>query len=826
MNERSTETFGDERQQPLAPQVRALGLLLSELSILSFSTFMDAAETAPQDEATVLDALERMGCLTIFQSERIRRNSAAELRFDEYILLDKLGEGGMGAVFKARNLRLDRIEAIKTIRAAEGHSEALARRFEREAKVLAKLEHPAIVPIYKVGRFQNTDYLAMKYVTGETLKSRVERARHACEHISFPIACQWMIDSADALGHAHEHNVIHRDIKPSNIMRQEKGRVIVLDMGIARLADPDAEQSGPSLTMQQRGLGTPEYMPPEQWADARAVVPASDLYALGCTFFYVLTGRTPFTGNRLLDLMKAHSKEPPPSLLDFRKDVPEQLDAVIQKLLAKKPEDRFESAQELIDSIRGFAAPAIVGSPTALSETVGDANSAMPTPPMPTPTMTNSKSKSVIQAEPKKGTSLAPAIVATSLILASGIGYVFYKSSQKTDSQLQSQDDKSKQSSENEKAIAPKIDFAAEAGKLFDEAIQTNGQLLKSRKDLESSLASAGISTVAASAPDLERIRQAIDKLLVDRKKLASVPAIPEWIVQFQKANPIDWQSVEDLVVEIRSLTGATGNLTSDSESKARKPIEAITQARRDNRLGNLLDQWISAYREQHTEAWPDQRELRSTVEALLPKKKLESEQQLEALKKPLDEVSEQVINPFAKLKIAANDEWTNQAINGIKAVIGTHPIIKTNGYDLQAKFLDGKNQTVTKVKVGESAWISVTPSKDSCFAIFPLDAEEMFIILFNTKISAKSELVIEPAFRFPSPGKRRFVIYAVDHPIINEILPPNASASLSKTFASKNALNRAFHAMETGAEIPSVPLNKTVTSAARTIVELDVVEK
>lgn len=161
--------------------------------------------------------------------------------------------------------------------------------------------------------------------------------------------------AASALEHAHNKGVIHRDVKPNNLMITQKGSLKVLDMGIARMMEPQ-EQSGSvlQLTQMHTWFGTPEVMSPEQWVDATAVTPASDIYSLGCTLFYMLTGRMPFSGNSPSALMAGHVSDSPPSVRWFRKDSPRGLDAVVQKMLAKRPQDRYQSAAEVIEALEPF----------------------------------------------------------------------------------------------------------------------------------------------------------------------------------------------------------------------------------------------------------------------------------------------------------------------------------------------------------------------------------------------------------------------------------------------------------------------------------------
>lgn len=326
---------------------------LAELEIIEVSEFNALVNEVGGSRAKLFELLRRNGFLTPFQLARIMERGVRSLKFDEYALLDKLGEGGAGEVFKARNLVLGRHEAIKIIQTDSAHNEAVARRFQREARVLAQLEHQAIVPIHKIGRYQDTDYIAMKFVEGKTLQKRIDESNQGGLGIPVATACRWIIEAAEALDYAHKQGIIHRDIKPGNLMVTLNGRIMVLDMGIARLTDPGSDKNQ-ILTVQARGMGTPEYMPPEQWADATAVSPPSDIYSLGCTFVHLLTGRPPYSG-RLNELLLAHSTAAVPKVRDKRRDVPKTLDVVVAKMLAKHAKDRYATARDVIEALEPIA---------------------------------------------------------------------------------------------------------------------------------------------------------------------------------------------------------------------------------------------------------------------------------------------------------------------------------------------------------------------------------------------------------------------------------------------------------------------------------------
>jgi hypothetical protein len=348
-------------------RMAALGQSLIELQIISEQQWNEALARAGtiSDIEAVLDALRHMPslrkyrlepnlpALSAYQASLIREGRIRDLRLGSYLFIDRVGAGGMGEVFKAWNLNLDRIEAIKLVTHADitGSTIGMAR-FDREARVLAQLNHPCITTIYNTGREGNAAYIAMEFVHGRTLLDVVRDAKRKEEKVPEAWALDAMKEVASALEHAHQLGIIHRDIKPNNIMITQGGEVRVLDMGIARLLDPAASQSHSNLTRQVAGLGTPEVMPPEQWADASSVSPASDIYSLGCTLYYLLAGHMPFWSDTLHGLMSAHLTQAPESLRTARPELSPFVDQLIHRMLAKDPRDRFQTCSELLDAIQ------------------------------------------------------------------------------------------------------------------------------------------------------------------------------------------------------------------------------------------------------------------------------------------------------------------------------------------------------------------------------------------------------------------------------------------------------------------------------------------
>jgi WD40 repeat protein/formylglycine-generating enzyme required for sulfatase activity/serine/threonine protein kinase len=267
--------------------------------------------------------------------------------FGEYVLLDKLGEGGMGVVYKAQHRRMKRLVAVKTISRREIGSPDAVKRFYREVETAAKLNHPNIVQAYDASEHDGVHYLVMEYVEGEDLAALVK------EHGALPIAqaVDYVLQAARGLQYAHKHQIIHRDIKPSNLLLDKEGTVKILDMGLASIAGLAEDSDRDRLTSSGQMMGTCDYMAPEQAMDAHHADARADIYSLGCTLYRLLTGRALYQGESMIQVLLAHRESPIPSLCQARPEVPPQLETVYQKMVAKKPEDRYQSMTEVLAAL-------------------------------------------------------------------------------------------------------------------------------------------------------------------------------------------------------------------------------------------------------------------------------------------------------------------------------------------------------------------------------------------------------------------------------------------------------------------------------------------
>lgn len=313
--------------------------------------------------------LIRRGWLTPFQANQLLQGRGQELLLGSYILLEKLGEGGMGQVFKGRNWKLGRIVALKLIRKERLDNPNAVRRFQREVRSAAVLSHPNIVRTYDADEIAGTHLMVMEYIEGAFDLAHLVKKNGP---LPVPQACEYIRQAALGLQHAYEQGMVHRDIKPANLLLTAGGKVVkLLDMGLARLDHPESDDDDKSSTMTQEGavMGTPDYIAPEQALDTHTVDIRGDLYSLGCAFYYLLTGRVPFPGGTLLQKLNKHQSEEPLAVENLRSEVSPGVAGVIRKLMAKQPVDRYQTPAELSAALASLGNS---GSGPALVATAND----------------------------------------------------------------------------------------------------------------------------------------------------------------------------------------------------------------------------------------------------------------------------------------------------------------------------------------------------------------------------------------------------------------------------------------------------------------------
>ena len=251
-----------------------------------------------------------------------------------YLILDELGRGGMARVFRARQINLDRECALKLLRPELAEDESFIDRFMREARAVARLDHPNIVPVYDTGRIDAYHFLAMKYLDGLTLSRILDGGRLSPQRVA-----SYAGQAAAALEYAHQQGVVHRDVKPGNMIVDDQGWLTITDFGLARLSQEMR------MTMTGTLLGTPAYMAPEQ-VSGDAVTPQTDIYQLGVVTYEMLTGLTPFRDRPQHAILLAHLNEQPEPVHDLHENLTPEIDAVVQRALAKAPADRFPSVSD------------------------------------------------------------------------------------------------------------------------------------------------------------------------------------------------------------------------------------------------------------------------------------------------------------------------------------------------------------------------------------------------------------------------------------------------------------------------------------------------
>jgi len=297
-------------------------------------------------------ALIRRGVLTKFQAQKILANAVKGLVVGPYQLLAPLGRGGMGKVYLARDRRTGRPVAVKVLPPSWAREhERLLIRFRREMEISRQVDHPNLARVLDTGVDGEVHYIVMEYVPGQTLSKRINRGGP----LPPDLAARVFAEAADALAHAHERGLVHRDVKPGNLMLTPAGHAKVLDLGLALRPGEDGEASiigGKGIV-----VGTMEYIAPEQTRDAAAVDGRADLYGLGATLFYALTGRGPFPGGTSRDKIMRHRSEEPPRADEYNIDVPEGLAELIEQLLSKDPNDRPQTAVEVRERLKRWAAP-------------------------------------------------------------------------------------------------------------------------------------------------------------------------------------------------------------------------------------------------------------------------------------------------------------------------------------------------------------------------------------------------------------------------------------------------------------------------------------
>lgn len=320
--------------------------------LLTDEELADLLSAANGDPAQLSSLFTKRG-LTSFQIAALCEGRGATLRVGNYDLLDRLGAGGMGTVFKARHRRMKRIVALKVLATNLSSNPLFVKRFQREVETIASLGHPNIVMAYDADEAEAGHFLVMEFVHGRDLAACIEREGR----FSLPRAVECILQSARGLAYAHSQGIIHRDIKPHNLLLDETGAVKITDLGLARLNHgAGGPAAGADVTMAGGAIGTADYMPPEQALDATTIDHRADIYSLGCTLHYLLSGKPPFSGATIMAILLAHRDGPIPSLRSVEPLAPERLDQLFRNMLAKDASARTQTMEDVVKELEAIAA--------------------------------------------------------------------------------------------------------------------------------------------------------------------------------------------------------------------------------------------------------------------------------------------------------------------------------------------------------------------------------------------------------------------------------------------------------------------------------------
>ena len=298
------------------------------------------------NSAALAAAMIAKGTITPWQSEKLLQGKFKGFILGRYKLLNLLGKGEMSSIYLAEHTRMKRKCAIKVLPANKVRDTSYLGRFHREAQAVAALDHHNIVRAYDVDTETEggveIHFLVMEYVEGKDIEKLLE----VRQQFTVIEAADYLRQAADGLSHAHEHGLVHRDIKPGNLLVDTTGVVKILDLGLARFFR-DNETESLTIKHDEKVLGTADYLAPEQAVDSHAVDERADIYSLGCTLYFTLTGHPPFTDGTLVQRLLAHQTKSPPSIRKQRPEVPESLVLIVEKMMQKRKDDRYQSAAEV-----------------------------------------------------------------------------------------------------------------------------------------------------------------------------------------------------------------------------------------------------------------------------------------------------------------------------------------------------------------------------------------------------------------------------------------------------------------------------------------------
>lgn len=338
------------------------------------------SEKRKHDARALARELVRLNMLTSFQASVLYHEKPEPLILGNYVLQEKIGSGGMGVVYKAQHRRMKRIVAVKALSEAAMKTSNVVKRFLREAEAAAKLSHPNIVAAYDADEIDGVPFLAMEYVDG------VDLAKHVKEHgpMTLDKAFDCILQAARGLEHAHLQGIVHRDIKPANLLLDAHGTVKILDMGLARIQDGSQSSvtvaEAAAITQVGSIVGTVDFMAPEQAVNSRTADHSSDIYSLGATLYFLLTGNPMYNSPNLMARLLAHRESALPSICEARPLTPPQVDSIFHRMVAKKKSDRYPNMTEVIRDLTNWrsASPSRGSSPQSPTSDPVNPNSDVP----------------------------------------------------------------------------------------------------------------------------------------------------------------------------------------------------------------------------------------------------------------------------------------------------------------------------------------------------------------------------------------------------------------------------------------------------------------
>ena len=333
------------------------------IDLLERSKLLDAealsAQLAKIKKETGADNVEELAqkfvdadMITRWQCDQLLRGKHKGVFLGKYKLLRHLGTGGMSSVYLAEHVVMQTKRAIKVLPSKRVNDSSYLDRFLREARAAAQLDHSNVIRAYDVDHEGRVHYIVMEYVEGQDLQQIVK----AEGPLDYELAANFIYQAAKGLAHAHEAGLIHRDIKPANFLVDSRNTLKLLDLGLARFSED--EQASLTVAHDENVLGTADYLAPEQALDSHNVDARVDIYSLGCTLYYLLTGHPPFPTGTLAQRILKHQKEEPADVRDDREDAPEELLVIMRRMMAKKADDRYHTAGEVAADLAGWLSTA------------------------------------------------------------------------------------------------------------------------------------------------------------------------------------------------------------------------------------------------------------------------------------------------------------------------------------------------------------------------------------------------------------------------------------------------------------------------------------